>query len=145
MTEQTLEHPSQAGLEAGAFEPALSEQLSSAEGPQTAPGLAGSQPAGDPLASQGMGWGVESEGADIDYIPISPWAPIAMCVGLLGLTGFFGYFGLYIAFFGIFVGIGAISQIRSSGGFVKGTWMAATGLVLSICSFGLGSAKMSYE
>jgi hypothetical protein len=145
MTEQTLEHPSQAGLKAGTFEPALSEQISSAENTEAAPGLAGSRPVGDSLALQSVGWGLESEGADIDYIPISPWAPIAMSVGLLGLTGFFGYFGLYIAFFGIFVGIGAISQIRSSGGFVKGTWMAATGLVLSICSFGLGSAKMSYE
>lgn len=145
MTEQTLEHPSQAGLDAGAFEPAHSEQNLPVENTQTSPDADGSRPVGDSLTPQSVGWGLESEGADIDYVPISPWAPIAMCVGLLGLTGFFGYFGLYIAFFGIFVGIGAISQIRSSGGFVKGTWMAVTGLVLSIGSFGLGSAKMSYE
>ena len=64
-------------------------------------------------------WGEASDGEDFDYVPVSPWAPIALCLGLLGLTGFIGIFGLYVAFFGIFIGIAAISRIRASAGFVK--------------------------
>ena len=71
-------------------------------------------------------WGEVSDGEDFDYVPVSPWAPIALCLGLLGLTGFIGIFGLYVAFFGIFIGI------------------AAVGLVLSVASFALGSAKMAH-
>ena len=89
-------------------------------------------------------WGESSEGEDFDYIPISPWAPIALSLGLLGLTGFIGIFGLYVAFFGIFIGIAAITRIRASAGSVKGTGMAAVGLVLSLASFTLGSAKMAH-
>lgn len=89
-------------------------------------------------------WGESSEGEDFDYIPISPWAPIALSLGLLGLTGFIGIFGLYVAFFGIFIGIAAITRIRASAGSVKGTGMAAIGLVLSLASFALGSAKMAH-
>jgi hypothetical protein len=85
-----------------------------------------------------------SDGEDFDYVPVSPWAPIALCLGLLGLTGFIGIFGLYVAFFGIFIGIAAISRIRASAGFVKGTGIAAVGLVLSVASFALGSAKMAH-
>lgn len=89
-------------------------------------------------------WGEASDGTDFDYVPVSPWAPIALCLGLLGLTGFIGIFGLYVAFFGIFIGIAAISRIRASAGFVKGTGIAAVGLVLSVASFALGSAKMAH-
>jgi hypothetical protein len=89
-------------------------------------------------------WGEASDGEDFDYVPVSPWAPIALCLGLLGLTGFIGIFGLYVAFFGIFIGIAAISRIRASAGFVKGTGIAAVGLVLSVASFALGSAKMAH-
>ncbi len=89
-------------------------------------------------------WGETSDGEDFDYIPISPWAPIALSLGLLGLTGFIGIFGLYVAFFGIFIGIAAITRIRASAGSVKGSGMAVIGLVLSIASFALGSAKMAH-
>lgn len=117
MTEQTLERPSHA------------EQSSPAI---MAPEVAQSA------------WGDASVGEDFDYIPVSPWAPIALALGLTGLTGFLGIFGLYVAFFGIFIGIAAVVRIRSSGGFVKGTWMAVIGLVLSVACFGLGSAKMAH-
>ena len=129
MTEQTLERPSQADLDTSHFQQNTS----------------GVSPVSESTASNAVNWGTSSDGEDLDYVPVSPWAPIALCMGLLGLTGFLGFFGLYVAFFGIFVGVGAIKQIRSSAGFVKGTWMATVGLVLSICSFGLGSAKMSYD
>ncbi len=129
MTEQTLELPLQADLDASAVQQNTS----------------GANTVNESTGTSAVNWGSSSDGEDVDYVPVSPWAPIALCMGLLGLTGFIGYFGLYVAFFGIFVGIGAINQIRSSGGFVKGTWMATVGLVLSICSFSLGSAKMSYD
>ena len=117
MTEQTLERPSHA------------EQNSPAVTVTDVPQAA---------------WGDASVGEDFDYIPVSPWAPIALALGLTGLTGFLGIFGLYVAFFGIFIGIAAVVRIRSSGGFVKGTWMAVIGLVLSVACFGLGSAKMAH-
>ena len=129
MTEQTLERPSEADLDVSTVQHNTS----------------GANAVNELTGSSSVSWGTTSDGEDLDYVPVSPWAPISLCMGLLGLTGFIGYFGLYVAFFGIFVGIGAINQIRSSGGFVKGTWMATVGLVLSICSFGLGSAKMSYD
>ena len=111
MTEQTLERPSVADLDTTPVQlntSGVSELNESAE-------------------SKAVSWGSSSDGEDVDYVPVSPWAPIALSMGLLGLTGFIGYFGLYVAFFGIFVGIGAINQIRSAGGFVKGTWMATAG------------------
>lgn len=88
-------------------------------------------------------WATEV-GDDFDYIPISPWAPLALCLGLLSLTGFIGLFGLYVAAFGIFIGLAAFFRIRGSAGAVKGTGMAAIGLVLSIASLVLGSAKMAH-
>ena len=129
MTEQTLERPSEADLDASPFQKNTS----------------GASEVNELAGSNAVSWGSSSDGEYVDYVPVSPLAPISLCMGLLGLTGFIGYFGLYVAFFGIFIGIGAINKIRSSVGFVKGTWMATVGLVLSICSFSLGSAKMSYD
>lgn len=83
-------------------------------------------------------------GEDFDYIPISPWAPLALCLGLLSLTGFIGLFGLYVAAFGIFIGLAAFFRIRAAAGSVKGTGMAAIGLVLSVASLVLGTAKMAH-
>lgn len=83
-------------------------------------------------------------GEDFDYIPISPWAPLALCLGLLSLTGFIGLFGLYVAAFGIFIGLAAFFRIRGSAGSVKGTGMSAIGLVLSVASLVLGTAKMAH-
>ena len=143
MTEQTLERP-------------LNDEQEPAEPPSTARLGDLSQPvmnnamkaiamSEETVDSPNHGaWGEASDGEDFDYIPVSPWAPIALCLGLLGLTGFIGIFGLYVAFFGIFIGIAAISRIRASAGFVKGTGMAVTGLVLSVACFVLGSAKMAH-
>ena len=145
MTEQTLERSSQTDADANADRKTTSGAILSGAGAQNTPAENGAASVNETSASKVAGWSSRSEVENLDYVPVSPWAPIALCVGLLGLTGFIGYFGLYVAFFGIFVGIGAVHQIRSSGGFVKGAWMATLGLVLSICSFGLGSAKMSYD
>ena len=89
-------------------------------------------------------WSNSDVGDDFDYVPVSPWAPTALCLGLLSLTGFMGLFGLYIAGFGVFVGIAALSRIRASDGAVKGGMFAAVGLALSACSLVLGSVKMAH-
>ncbi|MEI7698739.1 MAG: hypothetical protein WCK86_03015 [Planctomycetia bacterium] len=89
-------------------------------------------------------WSSADVGDDFDYVPVSPWAPTALCLGLLSLTGFMGLFGLYIAGFGVFVGIAALSRIRASEGAVKGGLFAVMGLVLSACSLVLGSVKMAH-
>ena len=89
-------------------------------------------------------WSNADVGDDFDYVPVSPWAPTALCLGLLSLTGFMGLFGLYIAGFGVFVGIAALSRIRASEGTVKGGMFAAMGLVLSACSLVLGSVRMAH-
>ena len=139
MAEQTLERPSQADNDTSTSPRIPSEAARSLDLRDKGTAVNAS------VSNEPAGWGEQAEAGDFDYVPVSPWAPIALCMGLLGLTGFIGYFGLYVAFFGIFVGIGGILQIRSAGGFVKGTSMAAFGLVLSISSFGLGSAKMYYN
>jgi hypothetical protein len=94
-------------------------------------------------SDQRVSW-TSDVGEDFDYIPISPWAPLALCLGLLSLTGFIGLFGLYVAAFGIFIGLAAFFRIRGAAGAVKGTGMSAIGLVLSVASLVLGSAKMAH-
>lgn len=94
-------------------------------------------------AGQKLGWSSD-EGNDFDYVPITPWAPLALCLGLLSLTGFIGLFGLYVAAFGIFIGIAAFFRVRGAAGAVKGGGMSLIGLVLSAASLILGSAKMAH-
>jgi hypothetical protein len=89
-------------------------------------------------------WSDSDGDGDFDYIPVSPWAPIALFTGLLSLTGFLGFFGLYVAAFSIFLGFAAVSRIRSGGGTVKGMWMACAGLVLSTVSLAGGGLKMAH-
>ena len=145
MAEQTIEQRYQKNTDASAVHETTSAASLPGISVQDASSVNGATALNEASVGNAVGWGTTSDGEDLDYVPVSPWAPISLCMGLLGLTGFIGYFGLYVAFFGIFVGVGAVKQIRSSGGFVKGTWMAMLGLVLSICSFCLGSAKMSYD
>ena len=145
MAEQTIEQRYQKNTDASAVHETTSAACLPGISVQDASSVNGATALNETSVGNAVGWGTTSDGEDLDYVPVSPWAPISLCMGLLGLTGFIGYFGLYVAFFGIFVGVGAVKQIRSSGGFVKGTWMAMLGLVLSICSFCLGSAKMSYD
>jgi len=116
------------------------------EQPATSLALNGSNP--DPSeesseAGQRLGW-KSDDGNDFDYVPITPWAPLALCLGLLSLTGFIGLFGLYVAAFGIFIGIAAFLRVRGAAGAVKGGAMSVIGLVLSAASLILGSAKMAH-
>ena len=118
MTEQTLEETYQKNADASAVHETISAVGLRGVGVQDTSSVNGANFVNESSVSNAVGWSNTSDGEDLDYVPVSPWAPISLCMGLLGLTGFIGYFGLYVAFFGIFVGIGAINQIRASGGFV---------------------------
>lgn len=89
-------------------------------------------------------WGNSHESDDFDYIPVSPWGPIALVVGVVSLSGFYGMFGLGVAAVGVILGIVAVLRIREGAGTVKGTWFAVLGLVISTLCLTLGSAKMAY-
>ncbi len=89
--------------------------------------------------SANSSWANESVRDEFDYIPVSPWGPVALVLGIGSLTGFFGIFGLVLAVVGVFVGFAAIIKIRAGRGSVKGTGFASTGLVLSaLCAWFLG-------
>lgn len=140
MTEQILEQSAPSATRVQDFDVQETAPTRSVE---SATATGESQDAsGTPLSSK-VSWG-DAGNDDFDYIPVSPWAPVALGLGLLGLTGFLGIFGLYVAFFGIFVGIAAVARIRAAAGEAKGSVLAIVGLVLSAASFLLGSAKMAH-
>jgi hypothetical protein len=90
------------------------------------------------------GWSSTGENT-FDYVPVSPWGPIALILGVMSLSGFVGLFGLIVALASSIVGVVAIARIRAESGFVKGRWMAVTGIVLSFASLTLGSTKMAWD
>lgn len=140
MSTQTLDRGAQTGTHDSGNEPTTRDAVTdfaSSSSRTTEPGRP-TELAAVPRRS----WGDDEADEEFDYIPVTPWAPISLVLGLVGLTGFIGVFGLYVAAFGVFVGIAAIARIRSSAGTVKGMKMAATGLVLAVTSSTLGSAKM---
>lgn len=82
---------------------------------------------------------------EFDYVPVSPWGPVALTLGMASFTGFFGIFGLGLAFIGILVGITGFMKIRAERGAVKGLSFAAIGFVLSSGCLGFGSMKMVHD
>ncbi|MEZ6060577.1 MAG: hypothetical protein R3C19_09465 [Planctomycetaceae bacterium] len=105
------------------------------------PATANSSPTAD---SGHTGWAESGEFDDFSYVPVSPWGPITLVLGIGSLTGFFGIFGLGLAVIGIVIGIAAWARIRASAETVKGMKFVAVGLVLSVLSLTLGSAKMAH-
>ncbi|MDG1897187.1 MAG: hypothetical protein P8J37_20005 [Fuerstiella sp.] len=89
-------------------------------------------------------WAKQGDPDEFDYIPVSPWGPVALVLGIGSLTGFFGIFGLGLAVVGVCVGFAAIFKIGSGGPMVKGTGFAIAGLILSILCLSLGSLKMAH-
>lgn len=79
-------------------------------------------------------WSDAETGDDFDYVPVSPWAPLSLVAGVVSLTALLNLFGLYLALFGLLVGLAAVLRIRSSLGAVKGQPMAAAGLLLASLS-----------
>jgi hypothetical protein len=95
--------------------------------------------------SEDVGWGAETQSADFNYTPISPWSTIALTLGLLGLTAFWGIFGIVVAAVGIVISIAAVVRIKGEQGAVRGMLAAVLGLVLSLSSVGGGIATQVYN
>lgn len=98
--------------------------------------------------SENSSWANGTEFDEFDYIPVSPWGPVALVLGIASLTGLTNsVFGLCIAFVGVVLGIAALLRIKSNAPAVRGISFAAGGLVLSVLCLGLGSVKLvhAYE
>lgn len=89
-------------------------------------------------------WGNSSDFDEFEYVPVSPWGPIALVMGAFSFSGFFGLYGLIVAAFGVAVGITAVLRIRSEAGPIKGLSFAFVGAILSALCLSLGTAKMAY-
>lgn len=98
----------------------------------------------NPLFQQSgqTGWANGSEIDDFDYVPISPWGPLALAAGVFSLAAYFGIFGIYLALVATVLGVTGVTQIRKAEGALKGGWFAWCGLVLSSCSLVLGTVRM---
>jgi len=105
----------------------------------------GSSQAGTVGSSEDLGWGAESQSADFNYTPISPWSTIALVLGVLGLTAFLGLFGIVVAAVGFVISLAAIVRIRGEQGAVRGMLPAVLGLVLSVSSVSGGIALQRYH
>lgn len=99
----------------------------------------------DASTTEDFGWGAETNSADFNYTPVSPWAMAAVAVSVCGLTAFLGIFGIVVAVAGVVLSIAAISQIRSQQGAVTGMKLAALGLVLSVGSVAGGISSQIYH
>lgn len=84
-------------------------------------------------------------GNTFDYVPVSPWGPIALVLGLMSLSAFLGLFGIILAFSASLIALISVFRIRAEAGLVKGAWMAVCGLVLAVSSVSAGSAKMAWD
>lgn len=87
-------------------------------------------------------WSNSAEFDDFNYVPVSPWGPLALVMGICSLTGFLGIFGLYLAFVSVIIGVVAVNQIRKAEGAVKGIIFAILGVTLASGSLVFGSVKM---
>ena len=89
-------------------------------------------------------WAKPAEFDEFDYIPVSPWGPVAMVLGIASLTGFTNsLFGLGLAAMGVIIGIAAVFRIRAASGAAKGTWMAVVGALMSVVCMTFGSMKLA--
>lgn len=91
------------------------------------------------------GWENQSEKDEFDYVPVSPFGPIALVLGLCSLTGLMNsVFGLVIALIGGIFGIIALFRIRADRGATKGSGFAGIGMLLSFACLIGGSMKLSH-
>lgn len=91
------------------------------------------------------GWANQAETDEFDYVPVSPFGPIAFALGLASLTGLMNsVFGLVFAFIAGVFGIVAVLRIRADRGATKGMGMAAGGMLLSFACLIGGSMKLSH-
>ncbi|APZ95407.1 hypothetical protein [Fuerstiella marisgermanici] len=100
------------------------------------------------LKTENSAWAKPAEFDEFDYVPVSPWGPVAIVLGIASLTGFTNsVFGLVIAAMGVVIGISAVFRVRAAAGAAKGTWMAVVGTLASVLCLTFGSMKLvnAYE
>ncbi len=96
------------------------------------------------LESANSAWARPAEFDEFDYVPVSPWGPIAIVLGIASLTGFTNsLFGLGLALVGVVLGIAAFFRIRAAAGAAKGAWMAVVGTLMSVLCLTFGSMKLA--
>lgn len=105
----------------------------------------GSTETNQPEPSENFGWGADAQSADFNYVPLSPWAVVAIVLSLLGLTAFLGLFGIAVAAAGVVVSVAAVVRIRGERGLVRGMAPALIGLLLSLMGVGGGIASQVYH
>lgn len=86
----------------------------------------------------------DERGAEFDYRPVSPLAPISLFFGLCAAAGFLAWEALAIAVMGMLLGIVAVWKISRSGGEIGGGMLAKIGLMLSVFCLVGGSAYQTY-
>jgi len=82
---------------------------------------------------------------EFDYVPVSPWGPVALVLGIASLTALTtNVFGVGLAIAGTIVGIAAFFRIRSSATAAKGSGFAVAGAVVSVLCAIVGSMQLSH-
>ena len=99
----------------------------------------------DTEPSEDLSWGRDSQSADFNYTPISPWGAIAAVLAVCGLTAFLGLFGIAVAVAAFIVSIAAIVRIRGEQGMVRGMLPAVLALLVSLSSVSGGIASQIYH
>ncbi|MEQ9411517.1 MAG: hypothetical protein RIK87_27635 [Fuerstiella sp.] len=98
---------------------------------------------GDLSETTNSAWANGMGSDEFDYIPVSPWGPVALVLGIGSLTGLTNsVFGLGLAALAVVIGIVAFFKIRAGRGAVKGTGFAASGTILALLCLSLGSVKL---
>ena len=81
---------------------------------------------------------------DFHYAPVSPLAPITAFLGVVSSLSLLSLAGIVVAIMGVILGIVAIIRIRGSAGEIRGTMIAALGLVTS-AAFGSTGIGLQYH
>src|SRR5690349_2051912 len=75
------------------------------------------------------------EARSFDYRPVPVSVPVAVFFGMCGLLAFLTPVGVPVALIGLFLSLWCLLKIRRSAGEYSGTWLAWSGLMLSIVAF----------
>ncbi len=95
--------------------------------------------------SANSSWSPAVDGDDFDYMPVSPWGPVALVLGIGSLTGLTNsVFGLGLAGVGVAVGLAAVIRLWSGRGVFRGIGFAAVGFAMSTLCLVFGYMKLMH-
>ena len=95
--------------------------------------------------SSNSSWSPQADGDDFDYMPVSPWGPVALVLGIASLTGLTNStFGLGLAGVGVVIGVSAVIRLLSARGAFRGIGFAVTGMLLSVLCLVFGYMKLMH-